>query len=345
MEKSAVRLFLYFLLTLVKYGELKVWKLSRSATFYKKWTVRKLLWRRGLVFRPATHLGVAGLALLAIVGGTIFGPLPSLAAQIQSQTEVVAPQTLAETAVPQDRPRAATIEYTVNDGETLGAIATKEKVSVDTLKWANNLDSDTINPGQKLLVPPVTGVVHVVAKGETLASLADQHGVQVADIMNFPFNDIPDNQALEEGQIVVVPNGRPKDIVHPAPKAPAYLASSRTSYVNYSPGSWLNGYPFGQCTYYVATRRHIPWMDNAGGWYRDAIAMGVSVGRAPRAGAIMVSYEGSAYGHVSYVERVNRDGSWVVSEMNFWGISGGGWGRVDSRTVTPGSVFVVGFIY
>src|SRR5947209_14842918 len=107
MEKPQPRLFLYFLFTIVKYFELKLWKSTRSLMFYKKWTVRKLLWRRGSLSRPATHIGVAVLALLAIVGGTIFGPLPSLAFQSlhpSANADIVAPQTTIQTVVPKDRP-------------------------------------------------------------------------------------------------------------------------------------------------------------------------------------------------------------------------------------------------
>jgi surface antigen len=45
-------------------------------------------------------------------------------------------------------------------------------------------------------------------------------------------------------------------------------------------------------------------------------------------------------GHVAYVERVNRDGSFVVSEMN-WGWR---WGVVTYRTVRSMSG-ILGFIY
>jgi len=43
---------------------------------------------------------------------------------------------------------------------------------------------------------------------------------------------------------------------------------------------------------------------------------------------------------VAYVESVNGDGSWTVSEMNFRG-----WGIVDMRTIKPGGVPLIGFIY
>jgi surface antigen len=58
-------------------------------------------------------------------------------------------------------------------------------------------------------------------------------------------------------------------------------------------------------------------------------------------GAVMVTWESYFYGHVAYVEKVNADGSFVVSEMNYKGF-----GEVDFRTVTPkDKIQVIGFIY
>lgn len=100
-------------------------------------------------------------------------------------------------------------------------------------------------------------------------------------------------------------------------------------------------FPYGQCTYYVATRRTVTWRGNAGQWYGNAKAQGYPVGPTPKAGAIMVSYEGISLGHVAYVESVNADGSFVVSEMNY----NGQWGKETSRTVVPSTIYIVGFIY
>ena len=101
-------------------------------------------------------------------------------------------------------------------------------------------------------------------------------------------------------------------------------------------------FPFGQCTYYVATRRDVNWSGNAAEWYGNAQSSGHAVGQIPQPGSIMVTWE-SPLGHVAYVESVNPDGSFVVSEMNNRGL--GGLGVVDTRTVTPGSVPLIGFIY
>jgi surface antigen len=100
-----------------------------------------------------------------------------------------------------------------------------------------------------------------------------------------------------------------------------------------------NHFAYGYCTWYVANRRYVPWFGNAIDWWPNARPYGYAEGQAPRVGAIMVTRE-SGYGHVAYVESVNGDGSWTISEMNF-----NGWNQVDTRTIRPGQVPLVGFIY
>ena len=104
-------------------------------------------------------------------------------------------------------------------------------------------------------------------------------------------------------------------------------------------GPWPNHFTYGYCTWYVANRRYVPWFGNAIDWWPNARPYGYAEGATPRVGAIMVTRE-SGYGHVAYVEAVYSDGSWMVSEMNFTG-----WDQVDRRTIHPGQVPLVGFIY
>ena len=106
-----------------------------------------------------------------------------------------------------------------------------------------------------------------------------------------------------------------------------------------SDGGVANHFPAGYCTWYVASRRSVPWYGNAIDWWENARPYGYAEGQEPVAGAIMVTRE-SGYGHVAYVESVNRDGSWTVSEMNFTG-----WNVKSGRTLRPGQVPLVGFIY
>lgn len=93
-----------------------------------------------------------------------------------------------------------------------------------------------------------------------------------------------------------------------------------------------NMYVAGNCTWYVKDR--VPYIPNGWGnaksWFASAKISGFDTGSDPREGAIGVSFEGF-YGHVVYVESVNKDGSVTISEMNNYEF--GGLGIVNSRTV------------
>ena len=127
-----------------------------------------------------------------------------------------------------------------------------------------------------------------------------------------------------------------------------------------STGTCGDSFVFGNCTWYVASRRCIPWGGNAVSWYYSAAKMGYLEGQTPAVGAVAVWGAGEAganqaYGHVAYVEAVGPGpafgtltgdiipaGFFEVSEMN-WFAGGGGWDRVDYRLVSDSSV--MGFIY
>lgn len=140
----------------------------------------------------------------------------------------------------------------------------------------------------------------------------------------------------------------PPPTLHPPSTASARPAAARggqawsTGFVSGA----ANGFAYGYCTWWVAHKRNIPWRGNAYQWWWNARAFGFSEGAPARGGAIMVmGISGtSPQGHVGYVERVNPDGSFLVSEMDWWGVPGGGWGRVDYRTVTS-MRGIIGFIY
>jgi peptidoglycan DL-endopeptidase CwlO len=112
-------------------------------------------------------------------------------------------------------------------------------------------------------------------------------------------------------------------------------------------GSCGNHFAYGYCTYYVATRRCIPWFGNAWQWWGNAAAAGFAEGHTPARGAVAVWGRGgsSPDGHVAYVEAVGPDngvpaGSFLISEMNY-----NGWNRVNHRVVPNNAPGLLGFIY
>lgn len=108
-----------------------------------------------------------------------------------------------------------------------------------------------------------------------------------------------------------------------------------------------DSYPWGQCTWYVASQTRVPWMPmgNADQWIQEDYSMGTpyAVGSAPRAGSMVVFDPGGAYdpgfGHVAWVVAVLSSHSFVVDEANFLGL-----GIVDQRMI-PTLQGVEGFIY
>ncbi len=111
-------------------------------------------------------------------------------------------------------------------------------------------------------------------------------------------------------------------------------------------GGW--SFAFGECTWYVATQRQVTWGGNADQWWANAAAAGYLEGQTPEVGSIVVwgpnvPGESFGYGHVAYVEAVQGN-QFEVSEMNFSGVPGGGWDRVDYRWVPDGAGYL-GFIY
>lgn len=134
-----------------------------------------------------------------------------------------------------------------------------------------------------------------------------------------------------------------------ARRAPAAATTIRATAVapqRTTAGVSSSAFAYGYCTWWVAHKRSIPWRGNAAQWWWNARAFGFAEGQSAQPGAIMVmGVSGSSpAGHVGYVEAVNGDGSFTVSEMNWWGVPGGGWGRVDYRRVTS-MRGILGFIY
>ena len=107
------------------------------------------------------------------------------------------------------------------------------------------------------------------------------------------------------------------------------------------------GWPWGQCTWYVALRRAqmgepVTWGGNAWEWLANADAQGKPTTSMPLPGEIVVYRRGGPYdpldGHVALVVGITPT-SYTVSEANYYGL-----GVIDTRSIAWPDPHVAGFI-
>lgn len=206
---------------------------ARAFEAQKGLLVSLLMAKRGRYSRPFLNLSVfllVGTGFIAapiikdnhpLVGGEVLGDFTAPSAVLTSLSE----EEVSTSTQISEKPRDRVIEYKVKEGDTVSTIAEKFGVSGDTIRWANNLKgkNPVLKVGQKLKIPPVTGVVHTVRKGETVYSIAKKYQTEPQGIVDFPFNEFEDLEtfALLAGQDLFVPDGvveGAKPVVRPAPQ-------------------------------------------------------------------------------------------------------------------------------
>lgn len=248
-------------------------------------------------------------------------------------------------------------QYTAKTGDSIEKVAAQFGVSATTVKWANNLSSDALEPGRQLTIPPVDGVVYAVKAGDTVASIASKYKADTGRIV--AFNDL-ELSGLTPDKKIVIPGGdlplneRP-GYVAPQPRIAAKSGVASTGYAvdpTLARSTAGNAYAYGYCTYWVFDRRMQlgrpvgSFWGNATTWSYYAKSAGYRVDSTPEVGAVyqmnayIDSYTG-VYGHVGVVESVNSDGSIYVSDMNY----AGNFNRVTYRTIPAGTASQYTYIH
>lgn len=241
--------------------------------------------------------------------------------------------------------------YTTVTGDTVDKVATRFGVNSETVKWANDLTSNLLDPGTKLQILPTNGIIYTVESGDTIASIAERYDANVTRITLY--NDLDESQKLKTGQKLILPDG---DL--PTTERPGYVAPQPTYSTGgndyggsvigvFQGGSVGNRYAYGNCTYYVYERRAAigrpigSFWGNATTWAAAARASGYTVNNTPAPGAIA---QWNAYsdpwigyaGHVGIVESVNSNGTVTITEMNNGAY--GGFNIVNRRTIPAHAV-------
>ena len=183
-----------------------------------------------------------------------------------------------------------------------------------------------------------------IKQGDTLEKIATDHKTTYVRIFNAN-EQLTSPDLINAGDKVRIPSddeqlpdryAQVAAAQATAAAATPVVAQTATTYTtrNYSSAPVnSNSYYVGNgmwCTDWVHSRRaDVPIYGNAGyNWVSAAQAQGKATGTTAQAGAVAVTN-----GHVAYVESVNSDGSYVVSEMG-WNYKAGNY---NQRTVQPGT--------
>lgn len=209
--------------------------------------------KRGRYARPFLHLAFVALTFMVInVGPWLLSPaeggadLEDLKGTFATQAYGVNFYTQQAEEVSRYRGGEIITHY-VGEGETLGDIAQRYNLEIQTVLWENNLTaSSTIKPGQELKILPIDGVRHQVSRGETIFTIAKKYGLsesQAQMIIDYPFNEFLNDETFElaVNQSILVPEGIKPAEKKAAPAATRYVAQTPNAGVVAASGSF--GWP------------------------------------------------------------------------------------------------------
>ncbi|MFA6917743.1 MAG: M23 family metallopeptidase [Candidatus Gracilibacteria bacterium] len=126
--------------------------------------------------------------------------------------------------------------HTVAGGESLSVIAETYGISVETIMWENKLgNANSLRVGQKLIIPPVSGVSYKVASGDTLEKIAKKYNITKEAII--AQNGLAE-EVLNKGQALFLPGAKPiisVDMIAANSRARTVSARGTKSYSSVSP--------------------------------------------------------------------------------------------------------------
>jgi murein DD-endopeptidase MepM/ murein hydrolase activator NlpD len=200
-------------------------------------------WASGWLSAPTTAVTADTDALLVAVvplvsenDGEIvsqaetFGPTPDILAQTVANHPL--PVIQESSLAPAPNPHTLQITppnhnfqtYVVERGDTPNIIAAKYDISAETLLGGNpwlSQESNQLRAGAELIILPVDGVLHPVAPGETIESIAELYQVPAADIIAYESNNLEFPYRLQPETEILVPGAQIGQFYWTAPKTVA----------------------------------------------------------------------------------------------------------------------------
>jgi murein DD-endopeptidase MepM/ murein hydrolase activator NlpD len=296
---------------IVEYGKTLGWYGSKKVAFFglyfetgKSIVVTVLKARRGSYQKPFLHVGMVFLTATAVLSTPIIVNQYPTAASASSVTNMTPPSAVVNTATDitnletvtkeSDKPRRDVEEYLVRSGDTLSSIAQNYGVDTDSIAYLNDFaDTKILRPGDKIKIPPVSGIIVTVKSGDTIQTLAKKYGLPSAQpIVDWPYNSFVNDEtfSLAAGQTLVIPGGKPPAAAPVIPRsvsAPTIFAGGTGQFV------WPTG---GVITQYFS-------------WYHPADDIANNIGTpilaADSGRVVTVLYENHDYGYHVIIDHGN----------------------------------------
>jgi murein DD-endopeptidase MepM/ murein hydrolase activator NlpD len=135
---------------------------------------------------------------------------------------------MIHTTIP-DRPRDELSTYTVQDGDTVIAIADKFGLKPQSIFFANYDilidDPHQLKAGQVLTILPTDGVIYTWNAGDGLNGVSSFYNVKPEDIINYPLNKLSmdtigdlSHPNIEAGTKLIIPGGTREYVTWSAPR-------------------------------------------------------------------------------------------------------------------------------
>ncbi len=183
-------------------------------------------------------------------------------------------------------PAPQLLSYTVVAGDSLSSIAAKYGTDVTTLMGLNSLSSDNhLQVGKTIKVLTVKGVVHKIAKGDTLWDISMTYKVDSETIQKANPEMVP--AALKLGYELIIPGG----------KTPRVSSVSRGN----TSRSGSSSEAVGSSYVWPVKGRITSGFGLRSGGFHEAIDIGIPTGttvRAARSGKVTFSGWASGYGYL-----------------------------------------------
>lgn len=182
---------------------------------------------------PPATLSPDRLALL------LSTPIAALAQPVG--LEIVRGDFSAFTIIP-DRPRSEVIQYEVQSGDTIFALAERFGLEPETIAWSNDRAIiEGLRPGKMLNILPVDGAYFTVISEKSIADIATQYHVDPYTIIDSEYNDLfgkSPADVLPSGVKLVIPGGTQEQINWnpPVERVDASSSSSGVGKISFDTG-------------------------------------------------------------------------------------------------------------